>query len=160
MVVPHRWQTCRISAFLGVLPGLPYRAFSTYRVVVRLRPPIPALALLGLQLGACGHDDPIVSTWTLHERDGEAKPADLEITMEVGADLSGDFNYSYSLYGEGYSYSRGIEIDADDAPTYVISLLPSNDLPAEQMRCTLEGDILSCTDVGGADLGDPVFKRR
>lgn len=124
-----------------------------------LRLPIPALALLGLQLGACAKDDPLAGHWSATELEGAAKPDALTIEMTIDADLEGELRYVLHLYGEDYDYTSALKIDPRDAPAYVISVSASGDLPASQMRCELAGDTLTCTDVSGAGLGDPVFKR-
>lgn len=124
-----------------------------------LRLPIPAAALLGLQLvPACHHDDPILGHWQIHELEGAAKPDGVEMTLDIDADLRGDFDFTVS--GEyAYAYHTTLTVDARGAPNYVIDVLPTQGLGASQLRCELADDTLTCTDVSGAGLGDPVFKR-
>lgn len=125
------------------------------------RLPIPAITLLGLQLGAgCHHEDPIVGHWDVQELEGQPKPDGVEMSLDIDAGLGGDFNYSIAASDAyHYDYHSTLELDARAAPTYVLGILPTDALAASQLRCVLAGDTLTCTDVSGAGLGDPVFKR-
>lgn len=121
-----------------------------------LRLPIPAVALLGLQLvPACAKDEPIIGRWTLTEIQGEAPPLTLTLSLDIDEDLGGSLDYSYAMY----TYATGIKVDADGAPSYIIDILPSDEISASQMRCALAGDTLNCTDLDDNGLGDPKFKR-
>ena len=125
-----------------------------------IRLPIPAVALLGLQLGACAKDDPIVGSWEIESLEGQPVPEGLEMTMDINADLGGDFDYSISYYAEYTSeYHSTLTVDADDAPVYVIDVLPTEDIDAIQLRCELAGDTLTCSDVTGDGFGDTKWKR-
>lgn len=124
-----------------------------------LRLPIPAAAFLGLQLApACHHEEPILGHWQIAELEGAPKPDGVEMTLDIDADLRGDFDLTVA--GEyAYAYHTTIKVDARGAPNYVIDVLPTQDLGASQLRCELTDDTLTCTDVSGSGLGDPVFKR-
>lgn len=125
-----------------------------------IRLPIPAVALLGLQLGACAKDEPIVGHWEIESFDGGPVPEGLEASMDINDDLGGDFDYSVSYYAD-YTYESHstLKVDASDAPTYVIDVLPTEDIDAIQMRCELAGDTLSCSDVTGDGFGTTKWKR-
>lgn len=127
-----------------------------------LRLPIPAVALLGLQLGACSKDDPIVGQWEATVLDGDPIPDSIEMILDIDADLGGDLDYniSYAGYADYSSeYHSTLKVDASEAPIYVIDILPTEDIEATQLRCELAGDTLKCSDVLGNGFGDTTFKR-
>lgn len=124
------------------------------------RLPIPALAILGLQLGAaCHHEDPIVGHWNLDKLAGQPKPDGLEMSMVIDADLGGDFDYTLEVYTMyEYDYHTTVKVKPDGGASYSIEVVPGKDIAGAQMRCELAGDTLTCTDQGDG-YGDPVFKR-
>jgi len=127
---------------------------------VTTRLPIPALALLGLQLGAaCHHEDPIVGHWNLDTLEGQPKPDGLEMSMDIDADLDGTLDYTLA-FGEMYEYDyhATIKVTADGSASYTVDILPGKDITGGQMRCELADDTLTCNDQGEL-YGNPVFKR-